>query len=284
MSEPADAAADTAAESSAPAVATSEPAELKAARQLLFRERFAVLSTISIHHDGCPYGSVTPYALSREGLPLLLVSTIAAHTQNLKADGRCSLFVQEHPRGEGATLAGWDPQALARMTLMGRAAPVPDAEIADARARYLCRLPQAEEYFGTHDFVFYQVAFEKVRLIGGFGKISWVDGQRFRRPPEQDPLARAAAGILGHMNDDHGEALRLYCQGLRGMADVTSARMVGIDALGFDVLAAPGERQVHFEFDDELTTADAVRKALVAMVKDARQRLSTASAGPAGQP
>jgi putative heme iron utilization protein len=254
-----------------------EPAELRAARELLFRERFAVLSTISVHHDGCPYGSVTPYALSRQGQPLLLVSTIAAHTQNLVADGRSSLFVQEHPRGPGATLDGWDPQALARMTLMGRAAPVPADELADARARYLCRLPQAEDYFSTHDFVFYQLQIEKVRLIGGFGKISWVDGQKLWRDPAADPLAPARQGIIGHMNDDHGEALRLYCTGLRHMADVTSARMVDIDALGFDVLADPGERRVHFEFEAEHTTADAVRKTLVAMVKEARQRV----AGPA---
>src|SRR5437016_3929426 len=61
------------------------------ARALLQGQRQGVLSTISLHRAGYPYGSLTPYALSRGGAPLILISALAAHTQNLIADPRASL-------------------------------------------------------------------------------------------------------------------------------------------------------------------------------------------------
>jgi hypothetical protein len=70
-----------------------------------------------------------PYALDPRGAPLLLISGMAMHTQNLEADPRASLLV---------TQPGWteDPLAGGRVTLMGRAARVPESERPAARAAY----------------------------------------------------------------------------------------------------------------------------------------------------
>src|SRR4029077_6692818 len=89
----------------------------KAARALLAAESVGVLSTLSVHRAGYPYGSVTPYALSAAGAPRLLRSGLPAHTKNLPADPRACLFV-------GDRTAAADPQAGARVSLLGRAAPV----------------------------------------------------------------------------------------------------------------------------------------------------------------
>ena len=72
---------------------SASEAAVAAARALLAAESVGVLSTISVHRPGFPYGSVTPYALSAHGQPLLLLSRLAAHTKNLLADPRASLFV-----------------------------------------------------------------------------------------------------------------------------------------------------------------------------------------------
>jgi putative heme iron utilization protein len=139
------------------------------ARDLLQRQQQGVLSTISVHRAGYPYGSLTPYALSRAGGPLILISALAAHTQNLIADGRASLFI-------AADEDSGDPQAGTRITLLGRFARVPADDLADARARYAARLPRAAANSQTPDFQIWEMTVEAVRLVAGFGKIGWLDG------------------------------------------------------------------------------------------------------------
>src|SRR5882672_5661839 len=109
-------------------------------RALLESERVGLLSTISVHRAGFPYGSLTPFALSARGAPLLLLSGLAAHTKNLLAEPRACLFVGDRSAAE-------DPLAGARVSLLGRAARVDGAGEGHARARYLARHPRAEAYF-----------------------------------------------------------------------------------------------------------------------------------------
>jgi len=149
-----------------PAPSASEAA-IRAARALLAAESVGVLSTISVHRPGFPYGSVTPYALSAAGAPLLLLSRLAAHTKNLLADPRASLFVGDRSAAE-------DPQAGARVSLMGQVAPLPAADEPDARARYLAVWPRAADYLALGDFSFWRLSIEEARLIAGFGEIRWL--------------------------------------------------------------------------------------------------------------
>jgi putative heme iron utilization protein len=142
-------------------------AAMKSARALLSSESVGVLSTISVHRAGFPYGSVTPYALSAAGAPLLLFSRLAAHTTNLTADPRAGLFV-----GDRNAVA--DPQAGARVSLLGRVAPLPEPEVADGKQRYLARWPQAASYFALGDFALWRFEIEEARLIAGFGEIRWL--------------------------------------------------------------------------------------------------------------
>ncbi|HXJ22627.1 MAG TPA: pyridoxamine 5'-phosphate oxidase family protein [Polyangia bacterium] len=138
-----------------------------AARALLASESVGVLSTISVHRPGTPYGSITPYALGADGAPLLLLSGLAAHTHNLRADPRAGLFV-------GDRSAAADPQAGARVSLMGRAALLRAEAEPDARARYLDRWPRAAQYLALKDFAFWRLEIEEARLIAGFGEIRWL--------------------------------------------------------------------------------------------------------------
>lgn len=145
----------------------------KRARALLAAESVGVLSTISVHRPGFPYGSVTPYALSADGAPLLLLSRLAAHTKNLAADPRAGLFVGDRSAAE-------DPQAGARISLLGRASPVPDGDVPDARTRYLAAWPRAADYLALGDFFFWRLDIEEARLIAGFGEIRWLAGTDLR--------------------------------------------------------------------------------------------------------
>ena len=137
----------------------------QALRDLLESQRFGVLATLSARHDGWPFSSVTPYALTDDGQPILLLSQLAEHTRNIQVDSRASLFVQE---------PGEDPQAVARVTLLGR---VEAADSAALRAQYLLRHPQASNYFAMADFALYVLRTETARYVGGFGDMGWISNR-----------------------------------------------------------------------------------------------------------
>lgn len=136
-------------------------------RNLLEQEKHGVLSTLSQKYDGWPFGSITPYAVSAAGDPLIFVSSLAEHTRNLLNDPRVSLFIQD-------TTTTTNPQANARATLLGRASPIAEDEQADAAQRYLTRFPETRQHLQLGDFFFVKIEVQHVRYIGGFGEMFWV--------------------------------------------------------------------------------------------------------------
>jgi heme iron utilization protein len=147
------------------------------ARQFARNCHHGVLSTLSKRLDGFPFGSVTPFMLDDDGCPILLISEIAEHTKNLKADARCSLIMQ--PFAE-------DMQSTGRVTLIGQATPLPDKD--HLGPRYLQIFPQAAEYFALHDFGFWRIQPTRIRWIGGFGRIHWIEAEAWLNatPPSAD--------------------------------------------------------------------------------------------------
>jgi putative heme iron utilization protein len=136
---------------------------------LLAGQRHGVLATLSARHAGWPFASVTPYALSAHGEPILLLSALAEHTRNITADPRASLFVQQEDAA--------DPQAAGRVTVLGRVEPVDDA---DLRQRYVERHPQAASYFAMADFGLFLLRPDTARFVGGFGDMGWLDAAALR--------------------------------------------------------------------------------------------------------
>src|ERR1700731_4101667 len=125
-----------------------EPSHAERVRTLLSLAPFATLSTLSRKHAGFPFGSLMPFALDGRGRPIFLISSMAMHTQNLKNDPRCSLFVAQQA-GDG------DPLGAARATLMGNAAVVPAEELASVRHVYLERHENSRHWVDFEDFSFY---------------------------------------------------------------------------------------------------------------------------------
>ena len=225
------------------------------ARRFLRSTRNGILSTLSVKHDGYPFGSVAPFVPDHAGNPLILISTLAEHTKNIMADCKVSLLAFE---------AADDLQANARLTLIGEAEQT-DKQDPSLQARYLRYFPDAEQYFAAHDFLLYRIHVRQARYIGGFGRIAWVEGTALQSPPSRLPGQEAA--ILAHMNADHGDNLRDYCRHYHQL-EVTKAEMIGIDSDGFDVRA--DGRILRFTFDTEVTDAQSARSALVAMAQVSR--------------
>ncbi|BDG04542.1 CREG family protein [Anaeromyxobacter oryzae] len=140
----------------------------QAARELLERERFGVLSTISRRYPGHPYGTLVPYALDARGAPLLLLSSLAQHTQNLEVDPRASLLVFD------AAAAAGDPRTAARLTLVGRVARVGEAGRPDAEARYAARHRGARGLLSL-DFALYVLELQEAQFVGGFAAAAFLE-------------------------------------------------------------------------------------------------------------
>lgn len=224
------------------------------ARRFTRAQHSGVLSTISKRVEGFPFGSVAPFILDHAGRPVILISTLAEHTKNLSSDPRVSLIVQPYAP---------DMQVTGRVTLLGRAEKLADKS--ELGPRYLRYHPQAADYFAMHDFSFYRIEPVRIRWIGGFGRIHWVEPGQYLLPPS--PLAEQEDGILAHMNADHGDSLRAYCRHAHGV-ETGQAEMIGIDPDGFDVRA--DQRLLRFDFEAPVSDAQDAREALVALAKAAR--------------
>ena len=115
--------------------------------------------------DGAPYVSLVLIAFDADGAPLLLLSDLAQHTQNLRADPRVSLLFDG--TGEYA-----DPLTGPRLTVLGVAARCEDPA---ALERYVVRHPSAGMYSGFSDFNLYRVTIARGHFVAGFGKIAWIE-------------------------------------------------------------------------------------------------------------
>jgi putative heme iron utilization protein len=221
----------------------------QSARRLFLQESFGILSTLSLDVPGYPFGSVVPYCADGTGRPVIYISHIAQHTKNIKADPRVSLTIVESHSGDD------EVQSRGRLTLIGDAAPVQQGERRTAE-RYFRHVPESRQYDQTHDFAFYRIDLVRLRFIGGFGQIHWVEPREFLI---DNPFSEAQEGrILDHMNTDHAGALRQYAGGKDSI-------MTGIDSEGFDMLA--NGRKLRIDFDGPVRSMEEARAALVAMSK-----------------
>src|ERR1700723_1311184 len=243
-----------------------EPSYAERVRTLVSQATIATLSTCSRKHAGFPFGSLMPYALDTEGRPIFLISNMAMHTQNLKADPRASLFVAQ-TAGDG------DALGAARATLIGQAKPVADNEVASARELYLAKHENSRYWVDFADFSFFRLDLVDVYYVGGFGVMGWVEAQEYCEA-SPDPLAPAASAIIAHMNADHVDAMILLARTHAGI-QATGATMTAVDRLGFHLRlqTAEGMKRTRINFSGEARTAQETRKILVEMVHQAKARL-----------
>jgi len=244
-----------------PDVRTSSHAEQ--ARTLASKMSTATLCTMSIKPLGYPYGSFVTYALYN-GNPIFLISGLAEHTKNLDQDCKASLLIAE--AGEG------NPLALGRVTLMGECKRLDDSHKDIVREIFLSKNPDAKFYIDFKDFYFYMLEVSEIRYIGGFGRMSWIEeSQWFQAEP--DPLVSHSKDIIEHMNEDHADAMVLYCQTMSKATDTTAAVMTSIDRYGFEMSAhtSAGPRPIRLAFKNQVSDAEEARKELVSLVKEARK-------------
>ncbi|MEQ1880536.1 MAG: DUF2470 domain-containing protein [Burkholderiales bacterium] len=224
------------------------------ARQLARRHSSGALATQSRKLPGYPYASALPCCTDAQGRIVILISSLAEHTQNADADPRASFLLASF---------GPDLPEQARLSLMGELAPSEDATVA---ARYLRFFPEARQFLEIGGFRFFVLTPRSLRYIAGFGAIHNLSSEEYLAAAH--PITDAESDILSHMNTDHANNLREYCRHFHGvLPEVTE--MIGIDCDGFD-LRADGVRR-RCDFDGEVKDAQAARAELVKLARLARQ-------------
>jgi hypothetical protein len=193
---------------------------------LLHRCADAALATHSVAVPGYPFASALPFATDERHRPVVLISRLAEHTQNLTADSRASLLVHM-PANDGD---------MARATVAGPVEPLePDPLLVE---RYLRYQPKGADYLQLGDFRFYRMEPLQARIIGGFGQAAWLAG--------------------GRLIDACPLTLAQERSALDALIPVTpaGADILGIDSFGIDLWRS-GERQ-RLAFPAGAVTADAL--------------------------
>ncbi len=237
-------------------------------RALIRRSTTASLGTMEAQAGGkeaspWPYCSLVLVGVDHDGSPLLMLSDLAEHTANLKANPNVSLLFDD-------TIGRTDRLSGARVTLQGVIERVDDPR---RKTRFVAQQPSAALYADFTDFHLYRLAVSRGHLVAGFGRIHWVSADDIRFDTrESGALATAEAEIVAHMNEDHGDAVNLIAEQILGQtATDQSWVMVALDPEGADFLRAGTRARV--AFDNPVHDAASCRKELVRLTKSARSLL-----------
>jgi putative heme iron utilization protein len=233
------------------------------ARTLVAGTNVATLATLT--SEGDPWASLVTYGALEDGALVLCLSHLAEHGRNLAGDPRASVVITQVDRPP-------DPLAAARVTLAGRAERPADAStMATARAVHLASVPAASIYVDFSDFSLWVLRVERVRWVGGYGRMDSASGTAYAAAAP-DPVAINAASAIAHLNGDHADALLAIAQALGGYQDATAAACSGIDRLGIDLaLDTPrGHAPARVAFPEALAESSQLRAATVELTRRAR--------------
>jgi putative heme iron utilization protein len=228
---------------------------IRCARRLLME---AVSGTLaSVQPDGAPYASMVTVATMPDASPILLLSRLARHTENIAAGPRVSLLLDERRAG--------DPLQGARVSISGKIAMTDDA---NARRRFLARHLSADAYADFMDFSFWKIEMTGAHLVAGFGRIHDVAAADLVTDiADAAEILTAEEGAVAHMNADHADAIELYAT--RFLDEQAGPwRIAGIDAAGCDLIL--GDKLRRLDFPQRVTTSAALRKTLVDLAQQAR--------------
>jgi putative heme iron utilization protein len=234
------------------------------ARKLVRAAASATLATVT---EGQPFAALATPAATPDLSILMLLSSLSEHTRHLRQEGRCALIYVGTPESA-------NPQTAPRVTLTGMAEPVPEAEVAGLKARWLARHPYAALYADFGDFALWRLRPQAALLVGGFARATRLKRADLLPDPAAVAALEAAEGeIIGHVNADHADALAAMAEGLHGQAPGQAWRMSAVDGDGCDLAA--GEIVIRHAWAAPVADAEGVRAGLIKAARAGRAALSS---------
>ena len=209
---------------------------------------------------GAPHVSLVLCATDEMGAPILLLSNLALHTQNILENDVAGLL-----------LDGWEeldePLTGGRLSLTGQIRP---CLLETVRLRFLNRHKSAALYADFADFSFYRFEISRGHYVGGFGVIHEISKDDLLVDSRNaSALFENEAEIIAHMNADHGDVVGLIATELNGAAG-GRWRLTGIDQEGCDLMN--GFRAIRHNFRQAVETPDDARRSFIELAELARNR------------
>lgn len=212
----------------------------KLARTLLRAARYGAIAVLD-PETGFPFASRVLLGTDIDGVPVILVSGLSAHTRALDGDPRASLLTGEPGKG--------DPLAYARLTTQCLAEPVErDGTVhARIRNRFLNRHAKAKLYIDFPDFRFFRLVPQSASMNGGFGRAYVLEGaDLIIRSSANETLATRDVEILRDLLAMHPALARQAALTLKGAARENWG-IYGLDCGGFDLIS--GEVLLRYELE-----------------------------------
>lgn len=239
------------------------------AKRLLRTTRAAALATLAPPASD-PFATLVNIASTADGSPILLLSRLAAHTRHLESDSRMSLLLYSALNRP----SGGDPLTHPRLTLLGRAKRAADGEQQERlRDRFLARHPDSAIYAGFADFGFFQVTIEAAHLNGGFGRAANLRAESILTPLEEaEDLVGEEAKLKAEIESAEPEGANDLARAHGGArnGEARTWQIIGFDPEGLDL--GDGESLIRVGFGRRVTTPAELRRAIVALLDDARAK------------
>lgn len=223
---------------------TDSPAEIPPAaqsRQLIRSAERAALATVA-DKGKCgaggpwPYASLVLVACGHDASPLLLISDLADHTVNLRADPRVSLLYD-------GTAGLAEPLTGPRVSLQGEAEMTGCEAL---KARYLRRHPSAGVYAEFMDFHLFRVRPARAHLVAGFGRIDWVEADDLMYDLTAAPgFSEDEPAAIEALNENHRDLLDLAVGRLSGRRSA-GWNATGLDPEGIDLRRGGASARLDF--------------------------------------
>jgi len=211
--------------------ASAQSRELTATARRLWRGSFrGMLSSHSTVHPGYPFGSMLPFCLDQDGLPLMLLSHLAQHSKNLLENPACGLLLWEDTDA--------DPQQSTRLSVIGDCHPL-EMPLQSETERYFRYFPQTRPYFEQLNFRFFRLRPRQLHINAGFAAARWLGADRVIQAREID--ADTETDWRTRLETQKDDLQRLVSP-----TDATGMTIAGIDAAGMDLRL--GERLMRLQF------------------------------------
>jgi len=226
-------------------------------RLLLKRQNYGLLSTHSSEISGFPFGSIVPYTFDEEGHLFILVSTIAEHTKNIMLNPKVSITVME---GFGGNLLNYS-----RVCYLGTSKQLLSLDT-PIKKRFQRYYPHLEGFHQEGPFSFYRIELTIIRLVGGFGKVSWIEPDDFLL---DNPFIQDEGTLIDTFNKENKDILVTLCRHHKNLdiTDPSILHLAGFDKEGFDMIA--GETKLRFQFQNQVASLEDAKTSLIAMSKQA---------------
>lgn len=216
---------------------------LRLARMLLRSAPYAGMAVID-PDSGFPTISRVLVGTDVDAVPVILVSTLSAHTKALAKDPRASLLTGEPGKGDPLAHPRLSVECLAEAVARG----TPQHQ--RLRDRFLARHAKAKLYIDFGDFRFFRLLPQAANLNGGFGKAYRISGEELMI--RSDLTTEVAARSTALVQDLLGSYPHLASTLATEIMPTTKLnwRIYGVDVAGFDLISS--NKLLRYEFEHPL--------------------------------